>query len=212
MKYIGEVFQDRRRDYLDLRNEYFHQNKLKCDLVLVGDSITEGFNLNFAGVTDKVLINSGVSGDQLKNLHKRIKQDVIDLNPKQAMLMIGINDLLSDEPNTVDNYEKNINRLFTEYTSLIKTIQTNGIEPICCGIIKISKYEHNYVFKNQQIALFNGLVEHFSKDSGFVYVDYNKVLEEKYGSINDTYFSDGLHPNEKGYFEMYKYLRKLNVI
>ncbi len=212
MKYIGEVFQDRRRDYLDMRNEYYKLSNDSCDLVMIGDSITEGFNLNFAGITNKKVINSGISGDRLKNIEHRIDQDVVNLNPKQVLLMAGINDLLSDTPFTIDNYENEVNKLFCFYKDNIEYLITKQITPICCGIIKISKYEHNYTFKNVQIELFNSLVEQLAKNLDLCYIDYNKVLEDKYETINDTYFSDGLHPNEKGYFEMFKLLKENKIL
>lgn len=212
MKYIGEVFQDRRRDYLDIRNGYYHQNMQSCDLVMIGDSITEGFNLNFAGVTRKVVLNSGVSGDRLKNISKRIDVDAIELKPKQIMLMAGINDLLSDDPFTINNYKQEITKLYKCYISNIDHILTTNIEPVCCGIIKISKYEHNFNFKNKQIELFNDLLKSYAEERKLIFVNYNDVLEDKYGDINNTFFSDGLHPNEKGYFAMYKYLKKLEVL
>lgn len=212
MKYIGEVFQDRRRDYLDLRNEYYNEQQVSCDLVMLGDSITEGFNFALAGATTKIVLNSGVSGDRLKNIHLRINKDVLAIKPKQVLFMAGINDLLSEEPFTVENYETNVQQLFSHYQRNIETLIENRIVPICCGIIKTSKYEHNYMFKNIQIELFNQLVKLYAEKNNLCYVDYNQVLCEKYGSINDTYFSDGLHPNEKGYFEMFKYLRKLDIL
>lgn len=212
MKYIGEVFQDRRRDYLDIRNEYYHKSNENCDIVLLGDSITEGFNLSLSGIVNKKIINSGISGDRLKNIEHRIDQDVVELNPKQVLFMAGINDLLSETPFTNEDYVQKIEELFEYYKKNVEYLLSQKIETICCGIIKISKYEHNYAFKNIQISYFNSLVEQLSENLDLYYIDYNNVLEDKYGAINDTFFSDGLHPNEKGYFEMYKLLKSNNIL
>lgn len=212
MKYIGEVFFDRRRDYLDIRNEYYKKQNINCDLVMIGDSITEGFNLSYAGSTNKIVVNSGISGDRLKNIHLRLKRDVIDLNPTEALLMAGINDLLSDEIYKNLDYQNNIDQLFDYYQQLIMTLLDNQVKPICAGIIKINQFEHNHMFKNEQIEYFNNLLEKLAKKHNLKYIDFNKVLGDEYGSINTTYFSDGLHPNEKGYFEMFKYLRENKVI
>lgn len=212
MKYIGEVFQDRRRDYLDIRNEYYKSEEMKCDLVMMGDSITEGFNFPFAGVTNIKVINSGVSGDRLRNIHYRIYKDGINLKPSSIMLMAGINDLLSEAPYTTTNYKTNIEELFDEYSKVVEMIADNEINPICCGMIKINQFEHNHMFKNQQIEYFNNLVEELATQNKYQYIDFNEVLADEYGGINTTYFSDGLHPNEKGYFEMFKYLRVHKVL
>ncbi|WOO86722.1 GDSL-type esterase/lipase family protein [Mollicutes bacterium LVI A0039] len=212
MKYIGEVFQDRRRDYLDIRNEYYHQQDSCCDIVMLGDSITEGFNINYCGTTNKVIINSGISGDRLRNLHARLEVDAVKLKPKQVVLMIGINDLLSDKPNTIDNYKANVFNLFEEYMKITESLVKHNIIPVCCGIIKTSQFEHNHMFMNQQIAYFNKLLEKYSNENEITYIDYNVVLGDVYGSIDDTFFSDGLHPNEKGYFEMFKLLKQHTII
>lgn len=212
MKCIGEVFHDRRRVYLDRRNEFYHNNNDTCDIVLIGDSITENFNIALAGATSKSILNSGISGDRLKNIHYRLNTDAIGLKPKQILLMAGINDLLSDKPNTPDNYIENIEKLFNYYKDIVETISDCGIEPLCCGLIKINQFEHNHMFKNQQIEYFNSLLLEYAKKRKYKFIDYNIVLSSNYGGIDTTYFSDGLHPNDKGYFEMYKYLKKLEII
>lgn len=212
MKYIGNVFYDRRRDFLDLRNEYLLKQGLTPDIVMIGDSITEGFNLNFAGITQKQIINSGISGDLLSNLHQRIKQDAIDFQPQQIFVLIGINDLLTFHTKYDKQYKQNMDELFTMYKKNIQTILDAAIEPVIFAVIKVSKYEYNFMWINEQIKYFNQLLKEFAKSNKLKYVDFNQVLADNYGSINDTYFSDGLHPNEKGYFEMYKLLHMEQLI
>lgn len=211
MKYVGEVFQDRKRDFLNHRNYYVKAKQIEPDIIFIGDSITEGFNFTYAGVTDKIILNSGVSGDRLVNLHYRLMEDAISLNPEKIVVMLGINDILSEELN-VDEYQEKIQQLYNKYILTIKTVKNENIEPICCGIIKISQTKYNCLVINHQIDNFNNLIKEFCKLNGFTFIDYNQVLLDKYGDINPTYFIDGLHPNEKGYFKMFCLLNKSGIL
>lgn len=212
MKYIGEVFQDRRRDYLDLRNQFILDSGQSIDLVMVGDSITEGFNINYAGATKRVVVNSGISGDLLTNIHYRLDSDVINLSPQSVLFMAGINDIMKFPQFKELEYHKHVESLFAKYEKNITLLLSKKIEVICCGVIKISNYEANFNHKNQQIDYFNELIKQYAIDHKLLYIDYNQVLADQYNGIDDSYFSDGLHPNEKGYFEMFKLLKQNNVL
>ncbi len=206
MKYINEVFYDRRRDYLDIRNKDINPGEV--DIVFLGDSITEGFNFSYAGVSNLKILNSGISGDRLFNLHHRIFKDAIDFKPKKIAIHIGINDLTSQENANEEYIEKMVN----EYCNLIKIIKDNNIEPVCVCLIKIDQFCHNSIYINQLIELFNKNIIKYANDNNYKYVDYNEVLSDDYDSIEHTYFTDGLHLNERGYLEMFNLLKSNNII
>ena len=66
----------------------------KNSVAFLGDSITQGWGDNFNGAFGKLRVaNRGISGDTSRGLLLRIKKDVLDLNPKAVVIMIGANDL-----------------------------------------------------------------------------------------------------------------------
>ena len=63
-------------------------------IVLLGDSLTEGFDLDYF-YPEKGLINRGISGDTTLQVYFRI-EEIVNAKPKALFLMIGINDLFHD--------------------------------------------------------------------------------------------------------------------
>lgn len=63
-------------------------------VVFLGDSITQGWGDDFTGWFPGVKIaNRGISGDTSRGVLIRLKEDVLALNPKAVVLLIGTNDL-----------------------------------------------------------------------------------------------------------------------
>ncbi|MEO6243992.1 MAG: GDSL-type esterase/lipase family protein, partial [Opitutaceae bacterium] len=63
-------------------------------LVFLGDSITQGWGANqtqlFPGIKTA---NRGISGDTTRGVLLRLQEDVLSLNPRGIILLIGTNDL-----------------------------------------------------------------------------------------------------------------------
>jgi hypothetical protein len=74
-------------------------------VVFLGDSITQqwghGLNAVFPGVK---IANRGISGDTTRGVLIRLKEDVLALNPRAVVLLIGTNDLEEKAtPETIDS-------------------------------------------------------------------------------------------------------------
>src|ERR1051325_8779005 len=72
-------------------------------VVLLGDSITQGWGEDFSGWFPGVKIaNRGISGDTTRGVLIRLKEDVLALEPAAVVLLIGTNDLEEKaEPETI---------------------------------------------------------------------------------------------------------------
>jgi len=69
-------------------------------LVFVGDSITEGWHTqaqDFADLGVKI-VNRGIGGDTTPNLLYRLQDDVLALQPRALVILIGTNDLGQHTP------------------------------------------------------------------------------------------------------------------
>jgi hypothetical protein len=67
-------------------------------IVFLGDSITQGWGdvgSSFPGVK---VANRGISGDTTRGVLIRLQEDVISLNPRGVVLLIGTNDLEGRRP------------------------------------------------------------------------------------------------------------------
>jgi len=72
-------------------------------VVLLGDSITQGWGEDFSGWFPGMKIaNRGISGDTSRGVLIRLEGDVLDLDPEAVVLLIGTNDLDEKaEPETI---------------------------------------------------------------------------------------------------------------
>ncbi len=63
-------------------------------IVFLGDSITQGWHDDFDGLFPELkTANRGISGDTTRGVLFRLKEDVLVLNPRAVVLLIGTNDL-----------------------------------------------------------------------------------------------------------------------
>src|SRR5205807_6682662 len=72
-------------------------------VVMLGDSITQGWNDDFSAWFPGLKIaNRGISGDTSRGVLSRLQEDVLALEPRAVVLLIGTNDLEEHaEPDTI---------------------------------------------------------------------------------------------------------------
>ncbi|WP_152363896.1 SGNH/GDSL hydrolase family protein [Microlunatus speluncae] len=111
---------------------------MESPLVLIGDSVTDcgrdrtddtSLGSGWAGLvgaelTDRPVINRGISGNRVRDLVARWDHDVLELKPDTVGLMIGINDTWrrydGDDPTTTDDFA-------ADYTDLIARTRAAGV-------------------------------------------------------------------------------------
>ena len=82
------VWRGRRSSWLDKTAEQTNS------IVFLGDSITQGWGDNFRGFFgDLKVVNRGISGDTSRGLLLRLPDDVMALDPRAVVIMVGANDL-----------------------------------------------------------------------------------------------------------------------
>ncbi|WOO86791.1 GDSL-type esterase/lipase family protein [Mollicutes bacterium LVI A0039] len=206
--------------YTDIKNKVFEERNMEIlarnfdfDLILLGDSITEGFDLNRYGYTNKTYLNSGIGGDRIEYMHKRLDRDVLQFSPREVLFMGGINDIRAwyAEGNDLSNIEE-ITTHIIKYTSLIvNELKENGIDVKICTITKNYERDINFDYINHIIDHINIAIKNLAIELDVILIDYNEVLTNKYGYLDLSLSYDGLHPNEFGYIEMVKQIRSILI-
>lgn len=177
-------------------------NTEKNSVVFFGDSITEMYNLD-AFYPDKGYINRGIGGDLTTDLVRRAETNVIALQPKAVVLLIGTNDL---NTRTVDDTAKSYSELLSILTNSLPNTRliVQSVLPICT-----LSYPFSHIMisnrTNDKITALNekikGLCEDIksSKPSlDIIYVDTHAILLDG-NKLNEIYALDGLHINNYGY-------------
>ena len=176
-------------------------NKNYCEkgaTVLVGDSITEGYEHTelFAEYTAKTgtpVYNRGISGDTSDRLLERLEKNVLNIKPKNMVLLIGTNDLGAGAD--TDFVAENVEKIIEQSKKRCKNINIilEGVYPINPKINKQGRR------KNIDILLLNEKLKAVAKKQKIEFVDLTDKLSDKKGLLNADYTYDGLHANAKAY-------------
>jgi lysophospholipase L1-like esterase len=196
---------DSNYDWEVRHNEVLTHNKIHPpQLVLMGNSIThywagepvapiargaDSWNKFFA---PRNAVNLGFGWDRIENVLWRVYHGELDnIAPKQIVLMIGTNNLQfnSDE------------EIITGLQFLIKAIRAKqpSSNILVMGILPR---------RNMQVRV-STLNEKLSKikwDSKTQYADAGRLFLKSDQKIDESLFSDGLHPNEKGYSRLGEFI------
>ncbi|MCX6954154.1 MAG: GDSL-type esterase/lipase family protein, partial [Verrucomicrobia bacterium] len=168
-------------------------------LVFLGDSITQGWGTTLNGTFLGLKVaNRGISGDTTRGVLIRLKEDVLALNPRGVVLLIGTNDLEeAAAPETITGNLKLI---------LAALKQHNPTMPVVlCNVFPSSATKKRPA---EQIKKINQLYFAAIKDEPQVTVlDTWALFANAQGDAKPEEFPDLLHPNPVGYLKWAAALR-----
>lgn len=184
------------------KNNYSFLNKnyaLKNQTVLLGDSITDFFNwyelfYNFSKSSGQAVYNRGIGGDTTDRLLERLNSNVLCIQPKNVVLLIGTNDIGRGLPLSIslDNVEK-----------IIKDTKSAcpGINFIIEAVYPINENMRDKHEKrsNRKINEMNKEFVKLCEKYECVWVDFTDKLKDKDGNLKAEYTYDGLHINAQAY-------------
>jgi len=190
------------------------RNEIKKDLssenyVLLGDSITEYYSIDEFFDEDIPIVKSGFAGYRTKDILKNLDEYVYRYNPTKVFILIGTNDLNSDESDQYIAYENII--------KIIKGIKKKreNTEIYLESIYPINQSDNEKVIKentgkrdNEIIKELNAKLKNYCEKNDVTYIDvYDKLLDNE-GNLAIEYTVDGLHISEKGYSKITNILLK----
>lgn len=168
-----------------------HINKvLDNNYIFLGDSITEGYNLD-QYYSNYPVVNSGVGGYTTDQILEKLDKMVYRYNPTKVFLLIGTNDITQDRSQEhiinnikqiIDNIKKN--RRYTE-------IYVESIYPINPRKEKLRD--------NGLINSINNDIKQLCEERDVTYINVHDLLIDDQGNLKSEYSNDGLHLTEKGY-------------
>ncbi len=133
----------------------------------------------------KNAINLGFGWDRIENVLWRVYNGELDnIAPSQIVIMIGTNNL---DFNSNNEIREGLQFL----TKAISSKQPNA-KILLMGILPRRNME-------ERISILNKLISTIPFNKKIKYADAGKVLLKPSGKIDESLFSDGLHPNAAGY-------------
>lgn len=159
-------------------------------IVFLGDSITQKWDLSKAFPGLKIA-NRGIAGDTTRGMLCRLKENVLDLNPKAIVILAGINDLSQPQQpkGTAETIASNMHSILDEISKanprtpvlLCETLPSKGVGEGEVAAVNAAVDKIAFAFPNvHRVKTFASFLNHD-------------------GSINLSLYLDGTHPNPTGY-------------
>jgi lysophospholipase L1-like esterase len=186
------------RFHYQVRTQSFQeQNQAYRNVVLLGDSITEGFEVS-KYLPGRRVLNRGIGGDVIGNdlpkddprgLLGRLDSSIFDCAATDVFLMIGINDLNSGH--SVDVME-------TGYRELLRRIKKETPR-VRVHVESLLPTRGGFAARNAPVREFNARLPRLAAEYGYDYVDLHPLFTDAQGELKAELTADGLHVNPAGY-------------
>ncbi len=187
--------------YVELVAKFKADQKSKKDFVFLGNSITAG--TDWAKLLDLPQAkNRGISGDITFGVLERL-QDVIDGKPAKVFILIGINDISRNIPDSVilRNYKSIISQI--RKGSKKTHIYFNTLLPVNSAFEKFK----NHYGKDEHILWLNDEIRKFTAKNVTV-IDLYPNFTDQDKHLRAELTKDGLHLIPAGYQVWADFLKK----
>lgn len=172
--------------------------------LFLGDSITDFYDLD-KYYEDMPVVNSGISGNQTKDILNNMKDRVYQYNPSKVFLLIGTNDIQQkvDEDEIVDNI-----------IEILKEIHENRpyAELYLEAIYPVDEDRDGAQDRtNEEIMDINKELKKYCNSHDVTYIDTFDLLKDPDSDdvkLKEEYSKDGLHLSDSGYKVLTKELMK----
>ena len=165
----------------------------KGEIIFLGNSITDIGE--WAEIWNNIQVkNRGVSSDNTFGVLARL-DEVLSAKPAKLFIMIGINDIAKNIPDTVilSNYQKIIDRVAKESPSTQLFVQS--ILPVNKAFTDFKRHQ----YKDEHIILINTQLQAYCNEKNIRFVNlYPHFLDEN-KQLSKQYTNDGLHLNGNGF-------------
>lgn len=173
--------------------------------VFFGDSITElcsteEIYYDYVQKSGVPVINRGISAETTETMLERIEDNIIVLEPRNLVMLMGINDL--SEGKEIKEIASNIEKMviLTKEKSPNTNIILQAVYPVNTN--RDSFYQKFQLRNrdNTKVAKLNKEIEEITIKHHITYLDVSEYLKDEKGMLKEEYTEDGLHPNVKGYY------------
>ncbi len=188
--------------YYPMLEAFEYHSISEGDIVFMGNSIT--FWADWPVLLDDCNVkNRGIPGDNIYGLKERL-YEVIQAKPAKVFIMIGINDLAKNIPDSVilKNYQEIIRQIQNDSPQIEIYFQT--LLPTNEDFGKLSNHYH----KDEHIRYINDRLKGMAKGNNITVIDLYPHFADRDGKLLSEYTWDGVHLTVKGYLRWVEILTK----
>ena len=160
-------------------------------VVFLGDSITQGWGDDFRGdFGDMLVANRGISGDTTRGMLLRLEEDVLSLQPRAVVMLMGTNDL--EENADASTIAANVGMI-------LKSLHQHrqDLPVILCRVFPSHESKKRSATAIQEIN--KQLMSLVKGDERITVLDTWTLFADDQGNAKSEEFPDLLHPNQIGY-------------
>lgn len=142
-------------------------------------------------------LNRGISGNRVKDLKARWKEDCLDLKPDVISILIGINDCWrrfdSNDPTTAEEYER-------DYRYILNQIKENlNAKIIICEPFVLPYPEDRKAWREDLDPKIH-VARSLAKEFGAMYIPFDGLYAENCMKNEPAFWAaDGVHPTQAGH-------------
>jgi lysophospholipase L1-like esterase len=190
----GAIF---KMHYVNRVRAFKEQNQQLQYVVLLGDSITEGFDVA-KYMPGRRVLNRGIGADVIGNalpdddprgVLKRLDESVFDCAATHVFLLIGINDLGSGRTPEV---------MAQGYRDILKQIKERA-PSVHVHVQSVLPTRDAHAKHNANVLDFNERLQKLAKEFGYDYLDLHHLMADDAGELKAEFTGDGLHLNDAAY-------------
>jgi len=171
------------------------------DVVLMGDSITEGWSVadpEFFTTSSIHILNRGITGQTSPQMLLRFMADVVALRPRAVHLLAGTNDVAGNTgPISFEAFRNNV-------SAMIAIGRAHGLRIVLATPLPTTGFPWNRAITNAvpRIAEMRDWLLATAASTDLVVADYYPVLLAPGGALDPAFTEDGVHPSTEGYRRM----------
>lgn len=208
------VSADDSRRLLDFKNDQYLTLGKKAKWLFYGDSITDLWDIPlYFSYQNGLIIKRAICGDSAEFANKRFEADVLQLEPENIIMLIGVNDIRTMDPDLWWRTEgKDRELILKELKWNIEDmiIKSKGINLYLCSILPTFLcLPFDRKLMDEMIRKANVIIRDLCEKYNVKYIDYySEMYDESIGGLYYDMSYDGLHPCAKGYMKMADILKR----
>jgi lysophospholipase L1-like esterase len=180
------------------RTSFFRVLGQKADVVMIGDSLTDG--AEWAEMfPEQDIVNRGIDGDTTHGVLARL-DTILKLEPKRVFVMVGINDFAE--------LHRSVASVFAHYRTLVRRLSQAGAHVFVQSTLPCNEAKGAWkscASVNPKIRQLNARLQTLAAendiengDDNVTFIDLRPVLARK-GGLKRELTYDGIHLNGEGY-------------
>lgn len=215
--YLSQVLRaDERRMEFDCKNQTIVQKGCPVDVIFIGDSIIQMWELSaYFHKFPLRILNRGIGGDRTGSMLHRFRADAVQLKPKMVIMMAGINDAWDLEfdywkQEQGREPEKILQEALRNMEEILLIASKEAFQTVLCSILPTCmEWTNQEQERKRYVQVYNRGLERLAEIYGSTFVDFYPHFVENDGcSMKREWSLEGLHPNVFGYDKMAEVLER----